>query len=123
MKRRLSALVACGVLAASAGALAQKGREGAAPPVTRSTTTVRMNGTIEKYDTATRILSLSTPRGTERFTLEPSTRLRQGWLKIDDAALIKLAGYRAVVRYTEPFGRRTIESIHVWAQQRQRKLQ
>jgi hypothetical protein len=83
--------------------------------------TVRLNGTIEKYDTATRTLSLSTVRGTERFTLESATRLRQGWLKIDDAALKRLVGYRAVVRYSEPFGRQTIESVHVWTQQRQRK--
>ena len=80
-----------------------------------------MNGTIEKYDAATRVLSLGTPRGTERFPLESATRLRQGWQKIDDAALNKLVGYRAVVRYSEPFGHRTIESVHVWTQ-RQRKL-
>src|SRR5207244_1260732 len=92
----------------------------AAAPIPRSAMTVRTNGTIEKYDAATRTLSLATVRGTERFILESATRLRQGWQKIDDAALNNLVGYRAVVRYSEPLGRRTIESVHVWTP-RQRK--
>jgi len=127
--KRLAVLLACGVLMAATAAHMQGTRESesggqdnrAGAPGARSATTVRLNGTIEKYDTATRTLSLSTARGTERFTLESATRLRQGWLKIDDAALKKLVGYRAVVRYSEPFGRQTIESVHVWTQQRQRK--
>ena len=120
--KRLAAFMACAVLMAAMAASAQANRaDAAAAPLPRAGTTVRLNGTIEKYDTATRILSLATTSGTERFTLQSATRLRQGWQKIDDAALNKLVGYRAVIRYSEPLGRRTIESVHVWTQQRQRK--
>jgi len=125
--KRLAALLACGILVAATGTRAQVVRERGSrdgdpdASASRSTTTVRMNGTIEKYDAATGTLSLATDGGIEQFTLESATRLRQGWLKIDAAALNKLVGYRAVVRYSEPFGRRTLESVHVWTQQRQRK--
>jgi hypothetical protein len=119
--KRLAALFACGVLAVAAAHAQVAPNDRGAAPVARPGTTVRLNGTIERYDAATRVLSLSTSRGSEQFTLEVATRLRQGWQKIDDAALNKLVGYRAVVRYSEPSGRRTIESVHVWTQSRQRK--
>jgi hypothetical protein len=120
--KRLAAFLACGILMVATSARAQAARAGSeAESPQRSGTTVRLNGTIAKFDAATRVLSLSTANGTEQFTLESATRLRQGWQKIDDAALNKLVGYRAVVRYSEPLGRRTIESVHVWTQQRQRK--
>ena len=77
-------------------------------------TTLRMRGTIEKYDPSTRTLSISTPNATIQFPLAPTARIRQGWHKIDASALEKLSGYRAAVRYLESRGNKTVESIHVF---------
>ena len=78
-----------------------------------SSTTLRVRGTIEKYEVATRILSVSTTHGTLRFTLALSARIRQGWHAIDASLLQTLTGYRVDVRYSESGGQKTVESVHV----------
>jgi hypothetical protein len=78
-----------------------------------SSTTLRVRGTIEKYEVATRILSVSTANGTLRFTLALTARIRQGWHAIDASLLETLTGYRVDVRYSESGGRKTVESVHV----------
>jgi hypothetical protein len=78
-----------------------------------SSTTLRVRGTIEKYEAATRILSVSTTNGTERFPLALGARIRQGWHAIDASLLEKLSGYRVDVRYSESGGKKTVESVHV----------
>ena len=77
-------------------------------------TTLRMRGTIDKYDTATRILSLSTSKGIVQFPLASTARVRQRRDRIDAAALEKLAGYRAAIRYSESGGNKTVESVQVF---------
>jgi hypothetical protein len=77
-------------------------------------TTLRMNGTIEKFDASTRILSLSTSSGTVPFLLASSVRVRQGWHKVEPPDLQKRVGYRATVRYKESSGNKTVESVHVF---------
>ena len=81
-----------------------------APP----STTLSLRGTIEKYEPSTRILSLSTSNGAVQFPLASATRIRQGLHKIDLSVLEKLSGYRAVVRYSESGGHKTVESVHVF---------
>ena len=78
-----------------------------------ASTTLRMRGTIEKYDPSTRTLSISTPNATIQFPLASTAVIRQGWRKIDASQLEKLSGYRAAVRYSESGGSKTVESIHV----------
>jgi len=127
MKKRLSVLVLSGALvpgvATVVQALPRPGQVGgAAPTDTPSgeslspTTTLRVMGTIDRYDPSTRTLSLWTPMGIEQFSLASTTRIRHGWQKLDDSALNALAGNRAVVRYLESAGRRTVESVHVLTQ-------
>ena len=77
-------------------------------------TTLRMRGTIDQYDTSTRILSLSTESGTMRLLLASTARIRQGWHKLDPIELRKLVGYRAAVGYSESGGSKTVESVHVF---------
>jgi hypothetical protein len=84
------------------------------PFMSAGATTLRMNGTIEKFDASTRILSLSTSSGSVPFVLAPSVRIRQGWHKVEPADLQKLAGCRATVRYTEAGRNKTVESVHVF---------
>src|SRR5215510_5200967 len=94
-----------------AAALSDLGFVQSAPP--SSSTTLRLRGTIEKYESATRILSVLTPSGTVKFPLAETSRIRQGWHQIDASLLEKLSGYRADVRYSEAGGHKTVESVHV----------
>jgi hypothetical protein len=79
-----------------------------------SSTTVRVRGTIDKYDASTRLLSLSTPNGTVQLPLASTARIRQGWHRLDPLALVKLVGYRAAIGYSESGGNKTVESVHVF---------
>jgi hypothetical protein len=90
-------------------------RSEAAPSTASATTTLSVRGTIDKYDASTRTLSLSTANGTVRLSTTATTRIRQGWHKVDEADLQKMVGDRATVRYTESDGNRIVESIHVFA--------
>jgi hypothetical protein len=79
-----------------------------------ASTTLRMRGTISKFDASTRILSLSTSKGLVQFSLGSTARIREAWQKIDALELEKLVGYRAVIRYSESNGTKTVESVHVF---------
>lgn len=107
--RRLSVLM----LAISLSSLSSTTSLAAAQSTAASPTTLRVRGTIEKYEVATRILSVSTTNGTLRFTLALTARIRQGWHAIDASLLETLTGYRVDVRYSESGGKKTVESVHV----------
>jgi hypothetical protein len=77
-------------------------------------TSLRMRGRIEKFETITRVLVLSTATGSEELPVALDARVRQGRHRIDPAALEEWAGYRAAVRYSESAGIKTAESIHVF---------
>ena len=81
---------------------------------TPGSTTLRVRGTIDKYDASTRVLSLSTQNGTMQLPLASTARVRQGWHKIDPLELKKLVGYRAAIGYSESGGNKTVESVHVF---------
>lgn len=83
-------------------------------PPSPASTTLTMRGTIHKYDTSTRILSLKTSNDTVDFMLAPSVRIRQGLHKVDILQLEKLSGYAAAVRYSESEGKKTVESVHIF---------
>jgi hypothetical protein len=87
---------------------------GATQSTPPASTTLRMNGTIDRFDASTRILSLSTSNGTVQFAVGSSARIRQGWHNVEPLELQKLAGYRATVRYSESGGNKTVESVHVF---------
>jgi phage baseplate assembly protein gpV len=110
MNRRFPVLLLLATLAAGAGASAQRPPASATP----GSTTLRMDGTIDRYDASAGILSLSTPGGTVRIPLAVTARIRQGWRRIDAPALEKLTGHRAAIRYAETGGVRTVESVHVF---------
>lgn len=107
-------------IAAYAQAPSETGQAGeaasteAVPSTAPTSTTLRMHGTLDKYEASTRILSLSTPTGTLRFPLAPTARIRQNSQEIDESELQKFAGYRAAVRYSESDGNKTVESVHVF---------
>lgn len=124
MKKRLSILLLSAAVMSSTGASAQLLSDawqihGAVPTdAAQSTpppsTTLRMLGTIDKYDASTRMLTLSTSNGTLRFPVSSTARIRQGGQTIDASELAKLSGYRAAVRYPESAGSKTVESVHVF---------
>ena len=112
MRKGLSVLLMSAVMVSGERAFAQA--EAAQSGLSGSATTLRMDGTIDKYDASAGILSLSTANGTVRVPLAPSARIRPGWTTIDPSGLDKLSGYRARIRYSESGGRKAVESIHVF---------
>jgi hypothetical protein len=96
------------------GPIADAGTD-AAQSTSPGSTTLRVRGTIDKYDASTRILSLSTSNGTMHLLLASTARIRQGWHKLDPLELRKLVGYRAAIGYSESGGgNKTVESVHVF---------
>jgi hypothetical protein len=106
MRNRLSLLLLAAALVSGNWVSAQSTLPGS--------TTLSVHGTIDKYDVSTRVLALSTSSGIVRFFVASTARLRQGLLTIDAPALKKLTGYRAIVRYAESGGNKTVESVHVF---------
>ena len=105
MKKQLTMLVLAAALVSGVSMLAQ------APP---ASTTLSVRGTIDNYDASSRTLSLSTSSGSVKFPVSPATRISQAGRKVEAAALQKLVGERATVRYTDSGGNRVVESVHVF---------
>ena len=101
MRKRLSILLLSAAIVADIGASAQA-------------TTLRMPGTIDKYDASSRTLFLSTSNGEVQFPVPRAARIRRSGQTIDASQLAKLSGYRAAVRYSESGGSKTVESVHVF---------
>jgi hypothetical protein len=116
MTRDLIALLLSGMAIAGAGAGlgVQAPLANPAPATPTPATTLSVRGTIDKYDRLTRILVLSTPTVTLQFHVAPTTRIRQGWHRVDPADLPALASHRATIRYTEASGDKVVESVHVF---------
>jgi hypothetical protein len=129
MRKRLSVALLSAVVVSGSGAFAQapKGTrpiEPAAPTeaaqdIPPAPTTLRMRGTIDKYETSTHMLSLSTATGPVQLPVASTARMGRGPIgrgpqRIDESELQKLAGYRAVIRYSESHGKKTVESIRVF---------
>src|SRR5471032_1990148 len=116
MRKRISILLLSAAVVSGVGAFADApsgtGQIGvstdAAQSMPPASTTLRMRGTIDKYDASTRTLSLSTSKGTMQFPLASTARIRQGWHQIDASALEKLAGRRAAIRYSESAGNKIV---------------
>ena len=114
----LALMVAGGGAAAGAARADDTTPAATAPP---TATTLRMRGTIGKYDAATRTLSLMTADGTLQMHLAPGARINHGWRDVDESQLERLAGYRAAVRYSESGGNKMAESIHVFGKRERRE--
>jgi hypothetical protein len=118
MRKRLSLLLLSAAMASSVAAFAaavpRTGQVELNDAQSSGATTLRMRGTIDQYDAATRVLSLATANGTMRLLLASTARIRQGWHKLDPLELRKLVGYRAAVGYSESGGNKTVESVHVF---------
>ena len=121
MNKRLSVVLMCAVIVSGVesfaqapngpGPIASTEGEQPGPPLS---TTLRMDGTIGKYDVSAALLSVSTSNGMVQLALSSGARIREGWHRIDAQALEKLTGYRAAIRYSEADGVKTVESIHVF---------
>jgi hypothetical protein len=128
MRKRLSAVVLSAVVVS--GSLAFGQVPGGTRPIETSVpadaaqstpvpTTLRMGGTIDKYDASTRVLSLSTAAGAVQLPVASSARIGLGPIgrspqKIEASELQKLTGFRAVIRYSESHGKKNVESIRVF---------
>ena len=117
MRKGLSVLLMSAAMVSGARASAQADAALSGPFA--SATTLRMDGTIDKYDASAGILSLSTSNGTVQVTLHNIRNFKYWteldyWHTIEPSKLEKLAGYRARIRYSESGGTKAVESIHVF---------
>jgi hypothetical protein len=79
-------------------------------------TTVRVRGTIERYDPATRHLRVTTANGSAEFAVPSTAHVSQRGTAIDPGELERLTGSGVVVRYyADAEGRADVKSIHVFA--------
>ena len=121
MGQRLKILVLCATVLFGIGLCAQAPSAVGTPALPPAApTTVRLRGTISKYDVSTRTLSLSTPSGTVQLPVPPTARISRGSSKAEPAELEKLTGSRATVRYTGADDKRIVESIHVLEENQRR---
>ena len=86
---------------------------GQSPPQT--STTLRVSGTIDKYDASTRMLSVATSTGIVQFPIASTARISQRRDKLEITTLQKLAGYRVAIRYSESSGNKIVESVQVFS--------
>jgi hypothetical protein len=88
-----------------------------------ASTTVSVRGTIDQYDPSSRMLSLATSNGTVhvQVPVASAARIRQGWHQVDPLELQKLAGYQATVRYRESGDSKTVESVHVFGNEKKER--
>src|SRR4029079_1245642 len=97
MKKRISVLLLSVAVISDIGVFAKGRPETGQIDGVQSTppapTTLSRTGTIDKYDVATRVLSLSTSNGTVLFPLAPVARIRLGRHTIEASELAKLSGY------------------------------
>ena len=119
MRHVTTVLLMCSALALGSLASAQTPQPKPASPSkpaaakAMKATTMMETGTISKVDPANGALTLTTSKGEEQFTLGSSARLSEGSHKIDAAALAKLTGREARVRYTDNAGQKVVQSVSV----------
>ena len=94
--------------------------QGAQPPP-KSSGTLSMRGTIERYETASGLLSLSTAGKTVQLHTTPATRIRRGRPRISAGELEQLTGFRVAVRYSESGTNKVIASIRVFDEREKTK--
>jgi hypothetical protein len=123
MSQRLTALLLTAAVASTGGLCAHDGQEPLPLPTQEDagtamaplpSTTLRVRGTIDEYDLDTRILSFSTPTGSERFPVATTARIRRGSQRVEASELKGFSGYQAAVRYSDSAGIRTVLSVNVF---------
>jgi len=122
MKALFASLLMSAVLAP--GTLAQGAARTGSVTVTTSSengqhargggTTLRLHGTIVRYDVSSRHLSVATSTGSVDLSIGPAVRIRRGGKTLDAQDLEGLSGYRVAVRYSTAEGTTIVESVHVF---------
>jgi hypothetical protein len=80
-----------------------------AKETTKKATTPAATGTIEKFDAATKTLTVKTKKGAENFTLNADTKIMAGSKAGNEAELV--AGKHVKVAYTEAAGQMTATKV------------
>jgi hypothetical protein len=107
-------LLAVAILVAS-GLLDARGVTATPPLASNPKPALSATGTIQRFDVATHLLTLKTPRGSESFVVADSTTIHRGAKVATPQELGRWNGSPAKVRYTESAGRRTASSVMIGA--------
>ena len=115
----ITVAVAALVVAGTLSAQTTRGTKEAAKATTTTSQATAMGhsaaGKLAKFDPAAKMLTLSTAKGEESFTLGPNATIREGSKTIAASDLANLAGHQVKVRYSEAGGQKTVESVMVSA--------
>lgn len=72
-------------------------------------------GKIEKYDAASKTLTLSTAKGELTFVLSANATIHQGSRTLQEADVASQSGQRAKVRYTQANGQKVADAVMILA--------
>jgi hypothetical protein len=99
------------VLALAGTVIASQGTTAAKP--TKAPMEVSAVGKIEKYDAASKTLTLSTTKGEQTFVLSANATIHQGSRALHEADIASESGQRAKVRYSEANGQKTADAVMI----------
>jgi hypothetical protein len=112
MRRVMSVLAAAAVAVTfSSMVLAQTATQAEKKPAAKSekkATAMAANGTVEKYDEATKTLTLSTKEGEKEFTLGPDAKITSG---ASTASTADLSGKHVKVTYSHVNGKNVASKV------------
>jgi len=115
MRRALGVITTVGALAVGGSAYASQATGTSAPQKERkpAAQTAQVTGTLTNFDSASNMLTLSTPNGEETFMIGSTAMLHQGRKIITTSDLANLAGHIVTVRYAESAGAKTVETVDI----------
>ncbi len=111
MRTTLQVLTLAGALALPAAVVTAAPAAGHKP----KTASMAATGTIEKFDGASKTLTVKTSKGDENFVLGDSTSVHQGSKTMTADQLSSLNGQPVKVRFTQANGVQTATSVMVGA--------
>jgi len=74
-----------------------------------------LKGTLEKFDSSSRMLTIHTSKGAETLTLDTNAHIMQGSKAVTADDLASHTGSRVDVRYTESNGQKTAQNVRLMA--------
>ncbi|MBI1873729.1 MAG: hypothetical protein HYS05_07560 [Acidobacteria bacterium] len=130
MTSKMTALMLAGALSAASASLAsqapkptpstpatstQASKPAAKPTMAKPVAPKSMSavGTLSAYDSASNMVTVTTSKGAQQFSLAPTATIRQGSKKLATADLAGHSGANVKVRYTESGGQMVASSITI----------
>ena len=109
----MKVILGAAALAVSLGLATATVTAAAGPTHSSKSAAMTVTGTIEKFDSSAKTLTLKTVKGEETFTLGDKTSIHHGSKAATAADLSTWSGQPAKVRYSDVNGTKTLTSVMV----------